>query len=852
VPSRDNVGYKLYEYDIKSDQIHLVVNDELGLSFQYPRAFIVINEKLYFSASHDGKNKKLFEYDGITNKTRSIADFDFYHSYNFNNTLYFISNEEGSAEKLYEYAPQTDALKLVASSNHRISTLTFYNNKLFFTAKEAKINRLYEYEPSTGKTRLATDGENDGLDVSSYYFKVYNNNLYFFAVNQTGSALYEYDDTTRKTKFIEYMYPKSLKVYNDKLYFTASLEGSGSELYEYDANTGKKRLVADIREGSWGSSPDSLTVFNNKLYFYANEPVSGTQLYQFDSETNKVEQIPNVVNTNNAYERQWDIFTFGTSKLFFQINKTFYSLDAENNEVVEQCLYPYNLGSWPEGYTEYNQKLYFSAYNNVTGSELYVYNKDTHTAKLIADIAPGEASSEPKSFIVYKDKLYFHADNGVNGRELYVFSSQDNSLNLVEDINLGPNSSFDDDGGTLTEYNDKLYFFADNGLIGNELYEYNNIDNQIRLIADINIGEKSSSVSRKPPASYVYQNKLYFQADDGSTGYELFVYDSVTDTVKLAADIYPGSKSSNPRGFTFYNGFMYFSANNGINGDELYMFDSLSNKANLVIDNYTGYFYYIKGPSELTVYNNKLYYRGYARYGGYELFEYDGVSNNARLIDIFPGSWTNADGYFFNHSSPSGFKVYKNKLYFSATTEATGNELFQYDGVTDSVSLVADLNLGFSYGYNTVFAASSSPKDMIIHDDKLFFSAVGNSIGGELFTLYDDWQPDPNLDTDGDGIPDVTDLDDDNDGIPDTWEIAFSLNPLDAEDALLDADNDGISNFMEYQLGLNPQNGNEDTDGDGYSNFDEHLVGSDPLNKNDIPANINSWIGILLNSNKMP
>ena len=62
----------------------------------------------------------------------------------------------------------------------------------------------------------------------------------------------------------------------------------------------------------------------------------------------------------------------------------------------------------------------------------------------------------------------------------------------------------------------------------------------------------------------------------------------------------------------------------------------------------------------------------------------------------------------------------------------------------------------------------------------------------------------PDIDTDGDGIPDSSDADDDNDGMPDAYEIANSFNPLNASDALADADRDGYSNLSEYKAGTDP------------------------------------------------
>jgi len=62
-------------------------------------------------------------------------------------------------------------------------------------------------------------------------------------------------------------------------------------------------------------------------------------------------------------------------------------------------------------------------------------------------------------------------------------------------------------------------------------------------------------------------------------------------------------------------------------------------------------------------------------------------------------------------------------------------------------------------------------------------------------------------DTDGDGIPDVTDDDDDNDGMPDWWENTYGLNPL-VDDRYGDLDNDGYSNIEEYEGNSDPNDPN--------------------------------------------
>lgn len=75
------------------------------------------------------------------------------------------------------------------------------------------------------------------------------------------------------------------------------------------------------------------------------------------------------------------------------------------------------------------------------------------------------------------------------------------------------------------------------------------------------------------------------------------------------------------------------------------------------------------------------------------------------------------------------------------------------------------------------------------------------------------------IDTDADGIPDISDSDDDNDEIPDWWEEHYDFNPKDANDADDDPDGDNLDNRNEYNFHSDPLL--KDTDSDGLNDFDE-------------------------------
>ncbi len=66
--------------------------------------------------------------------------------------------------------------------------------------------------------------------------------------------------------------------------------------------------------------------------------------------------------------------------------------------------------------------------------------------------------------------------------------------------------------------------------------------------------------------------RLYFKADDGSTGYELWAHDTTTEATWQVADIRSGSGDGNPSEFTPMGDQIYFEVNDGISGYELWVY----------------------------------------------------------------------------------------------------------------------------------------------------------------------------------------------------------------------------------------------------------------------------------------
>jgi ELWxxDGT repeat protein len=230
---------------------------------------------------------------------------------------------------------------------------------------------------------------------------------------------------------------------------------------------------------------------------------------------------------------------------------------------------PGAAGSFPEEYTAFGDALYFKAYTVSTGWELWRLRDGTVT--LAADINPTANDlgsgvmvgndSHPSGFIAH-DQLYFTAFEPRRGGELWRFDGSQASR--VADINpdqndtikTQPNSSWPNE---LTLLNGVLYFSANSGAVREnyELWSYNGAE--VREAANIRPDSGPAAGSSYPTGLTVFGGSLFFMADDGANGYELWKH-SGTQTTLL--NINPGgaTSSSFPKFFTAGGNHLYFQA----------------------------------------------------------------------------------------------------------------------------------------------------------------------------------------------------------------------------------------------------------------------------------------------------
>ncbi len=121
---------------------------------------------------------------------------------------------------------------------------------------------------------------------------------------------------------------------------------------------------------------------------------------------------------------------------------------------------------------------------------------------------------------------------------------------------------------------------------------------------------------------------LYFAADDGKVGRELFKSLPAPNTITLVKDINPAGNSY-PSNFIVVNNILFFSANDGKNGTEPWRSDGTASGTFMLKDcragSMSGNFYY---PVAL---GNKVYWTSYNG-SSYDLWVSDGTQAGTKIV----------------------------------------------------------------------------------------------------------------------------------------------------------------------------------------------------------------------------
>ena len=403
-----------------------------------------------------------------------------------------------------------------------------FNNKVFFSATGGvKETELFSTDGKASGTKLFKNIAIGQSSNPSNFVRISHLNKMIFKADDgiNGQAIWISDGTSEGTKLLKdtsdvnpniFFYEGDIiQLYKahlgKKYFFTSYSSTAGTQLWTTNGTKRGTRLLKDINLTDANSDISQITRLGNKVIFVTDDRVLGRELWVSDA-------------------------------------------TAEGTTILKD-INPGIDSSSPDNLTRVGDKLYFTAYDIANGNEIWVTDGTSDGTKLLKDIDPGGSSSSTDHLTAVGNFLFFFASNGVDGYKLWRSDGTESGTVMLETADPGI-------GYSSPQYiapigNGSVIFSAYENTAGTELFKATADINSVELIKDINASGNSNPVNLHKARG---RNLVYFSANDGVAGRELWVTDGTNAGTIMLADIYAGSDSSNPENFYSDDKRVYFSA----------------------------------------------------------------------------------------------------------------------------------------------------------------------------------------------------------------------------------------------------------------------------------------------------
>ncbi len=712
------------------------------------------------------------------------------------NEVFFVSTSIDEGKELWKTDGSVGGTTLVKDiaigpEDSGPTHLTEMNGTLFFSAGSDLMGgdrELWKSDGTSGGTTRVKDiwpGVDSGISPSSTEFISFNNVLYFAAQDDlNGTELWRSDGTTAGTNMVvdavpgvDGLWPEDLVPMGNELVFTSgNLCPDGVQLWKTDGTPVGTEQFADI-DGpvSTAGAISHLTVNGSTLFFHGDNGTNGTngtELWRSDGTTDGTIQLNDlhpggnsglisilasglggvlfrgsdgvhgtelgVSNGTPMGTRLIDVargtpsaevqavFTSGDT-IYLSAQGDLWISDATSAGTQMLKDFPSSLHGLSD-FIESDGTVFFVAEGaSSQGRELWKTDGTTNGTVLVKDINPGSADSDPELFANFQDALYFVADDVVHGNELWRSYGEPENTLLFHEFVAG---SADGDIEAILPVGDELYVVADGVLY----------DESLQILHP-----RMDAGSLMP-----WGRLLHFSGFSAEHGYELWRTDGTLSGTYLVADILPGPESSHPGGGTVsalaadtasgeaLEAKLVFRALAAADNSQLFATDGSTSgtvqitEVPVVPDGLGSTISF--APVQLTRVADRVFFEAYDDPYGRELWVTNGTAIGTSLVkDLRPGPAPDplADPVLFNLEELIAFRE---RLVFRTSEDASGTELWVSDGSVDGTGLAIDILVG---------ANSGNPANFVLLQDQLYLSAntaeYGTSSfsdrGGELFRL---------------------------------------------------------------------------------------------------------------------
>jgi ELWxxDGT repeat protein len=304
---------------------------------------------------------------------------------------------------------------------------------------------------------------------------------------------------------------------------------------------------------------------------------------------------------------------------------------------------------------------------------------------LVKDINP-TGMSFPQYLTKVGDRLFFNADDGVHGQELWVSDGTEVGTYMVIDLVPGSDGSVPQD---LREYQGKVLFQVDDNVNGMQWYISDGTAAGTVSVGDVHTD--GPGIAFEVCGFWGYESAkagefVVYQGENAATGRELWKTDGTPAGTGLLMDLRPGPTDALLHSFDTVGNLAFFATNatNDFGVSPWRSDGTLSGTVQLSSEISAIFFTDVNGIS---------YFRCEMTGTGDELCASDGTPEGTRMVkDIYPGQ---------NESTPINLTNVNGTLFFSAFSPGFGREIWKSDGTEAGTNMVIDLVPGPTSGGTT-------------------------------------------------------------------------------------------------------------------------------------------------------
>jgi ELWxxDGT repeat protein len=351
------------------------------------------------------------------------------------------------------------------------------------------------------------------------------------------------------------------------LYFAADDGFFGRELWRSDGTAAGTARVADLCPGRCSSEPHSLTAAAGVLFFIARDDSRGRELWRSDGTAAGTFPLADVAPGPETGSYAF-LARYGKRLLFATFAPPSSTLWTSDGTLAGTRPYTEIPGvGVAQRPAAAGGVLVFAHFLEGGGVQLWRTDGTAAGTGPLAIIHPGPGLAfDEFAPTAALGRLFFAADDGTSGVEPWTTDGTAEGTRRLADLEPGPRGSHP---AGFTVRDREVLFAASTPAVGRELWRTDGSTEGTRLVADLSPGPRSSGATILASA----RGRLLFAADDGQ-GLEPWLMKPDGSLVSLA-DPVPGTHLVTPPGFRggAAGGLLFFAADDGRSGLELWRTD---------------------------------------------------------------------------------------------------------------------------------------------------------------------------------------------------------------------------------------------------------------------------------------